>query len=108
MLKSGSSFFAKESYKLTFAAPGYEPKTTMIEADINGWYFGNILFGGFIGLLIVDPATGAMYRITQQNVQVMLTQAQGFNMPDADPNSLQIVSISSIPTSHRYLLTPVK
>lgn len=32
-----------------------------IVSTVNGWYIGNILFGGVIGLLAVDPATGAMY-----------------------------------------------
>ncbi|WP_174263189.1 CsgG/HfaB family protein [Citrifermentans bemidjiense] len=30
---------------------------------MNGWYWGNIVFGGVIGLLIVDPATGAMWKM---------------------------------------------
>lgn len=30
---------------------------------MNGWYIGNLLFGGIIGLLIVDPATGAMWTL---------------------------------------------
>jgi hypothetical protein len=30
---------------------------------MDGWYIGNILFGGVIGFLIVDPATGAMWKL---------------------------------------------
>lgn len=30
---------------------------------MDGWYWGNILFGGLIGMLAVDPATGAMYKL---------------------------------------------
>lgn len=107
-LKSGSSFFSREKYTLKFTMPGYETKTTMLEADINGWYFGNLVFGGFIGLLIVDPATGAMYRISQQSVSVALSQAQGFNVPNADPNGLKIVSIDQIPDNQRQFLVPVR
>jgi len=107
-LKSGSSFFNREKYTLKFTMPGYDPKTAQLEADVNGWYFGNIVFGGFIGLLIVDPATGAMYRIAQKEVQVALSQTQGFNnAPGADPNGLQIVSITQIPANQRHLLIPV-
>ena len=32
-----------------------------ITPDFNGWYIGNILFGGLIGMIIVDPATGDMW-----------------------------------------------
>lgn len=31
----------------------------------SGWYVGNVVFGGLIGLLIVDPATGAMWGISR-------------------------------------------
>jgi hypothetical protein len=30
---------------------------------MDGWYIGNILFGGLIGILIVDPLTGAMWKL---------------------------------------------
>ena len=56
-LKSGSGFFGKESYYLNYSRPGYEDKTVNLECKINGWYFGNILIGGLIGMLIIDPAT---------------------------------------------------
>lgn len=106
-LKSGSSFFNREKYTLKFTMPGYETKTTMLEADLNGWYFGNLLIGGALGMLIIDPATGAMYRIDQKAVSVAMSQAQGFNVPDADSNSLKIVSIDQIPDSQRQFLVPV-
>lgn len=30
---------------------------------MDGWYVGNIIFGGLIGLLLVDPITGAMWKL---------------------------------------------
>jgi len=30
---------------------------------MSGWYWGNILIGGLIGMLVVDPLTGAMYKL---------------------------------------------
>ena len=58
-LKRSRGFFAPEQYKLTFDAPGYYPSEIQLNATINGWYMGNVFFGGLLGLLIVDPATGA-------------------------------------------------
>lgn len=107
-LKSGSSFFKRELYTLKFSREGYETKTTTLTSSVNGWYFGNILFGGAIGMLIVDPATGSMYRLDQKEVQVALSQGQSLNLPQASPDALQIVSIENIPTNLRYALTPVK
>jgi hypothetical protein len=36
---------------------------TPLESSMNGWYLGNIVFGGLIGLLIVDPLSGAMWTL---------------------------------------------
>ncbi len=40
---------------------------------MNGWYAGNIVFGGLIGILIVDPATGAMWDIKENNIVMDLS-----------------------------------
>ena len=107
-LKSGSGVFRREAYTLKFSREGYESKTTALTSSVNGWYFGNLLFGGALGMLIIAPATGAMYRLDQREVQVALNQGTAVNLPAEKPNELQIVSIESIPTSLRYKLTPVK
>jgi len=67
-LKSGAGFFTKQSYVITFKLDGYDDRTIPVDCTINGWYFGNLIFGGLIGLLIVDPATGAMYRLEQEYI----------------------------------------
>src|SRR6478735_3482826 len=51
-LRSGAGFFTKESYTVTLSLNGYESKKINVECKLNGWYFGNVVFGGFIGLLI--------------------------------------------------------
>lgn len=107
-LKSGAGFFQGETYMLKFSRDGYEPKTSVLSSKVNGWYFGNLFIGGLIGMLIVDPATGAMYRLDQKEVQVALAQGQALNLPAAKPNELQIVSLESVPTNLRYKMTPVK
>lgn len=105
-LKSGAGYFSKATYQLKFSSPGYDDKTMTLEADLNGWYFGNLLFGGLIGLLIVDPATGAMYRISEKEMQgVLVPAAQGFN--PADKTNLRIMSIEEVPTSLRDKMVPV-
>lgn len=62
-LKSSSGFFQGETYTINLTKDGYSPKTYTLSSSIDGWYFGNILFGGVIGMLIIDPATGAMYNL---------------------------------------------
>ena len=71
-LPSGAGFFSPASYQLEFAMDGYNPTNALLSAGMNGWYIGNIIFGGLIGILIVDPATGAMWRL-QDTVSCELT-----------------------------------
>jgi hypothetical protein len=70
-LKSSSGYFNGETYKVNFTKEGYQETISTIDSEINGWYFGNLLFGGFIGLLIVDPASGAMFKLPEStNVEL--------------------------------------
>lgn len=41
---------------VTMTLSGYEPETVLITRHLNGWVFGNILFGGIIGI-IIDVST---------------------------------------------------
>ncbi|MBC6606219.1 hypothetical protein H8B13_05260 [Hymenobacter sp. BT188] len=106
-LKSGTAYFSKAIYQVKFSKPGFDDKMMTLEADLNGWYFGNILFGGVIGLLIVDPLSGAMYRIAEKDMQgVLAPSAQGFN--PADKTNLRIMSLEEVPTSLRDKMIPVQ
>ncbi|GAA4014277.1 hypothetical protein GCM10022408_29320 [Hymenobacter fastidiosus] len=105
-LRSGAGYFEKQSYTITFSKPGFDSKTMTIDADFNGWYVGNLVFGGFIGLLIVDPLTGAMYRINDTQVQATLvTSGQG--MAPTTEGGLQIVSLQDVPLNLRDKLEPI-
>lgn len=46
---------------------GYKNYETVLERKFNAWYLGNILIGGIIGL-IIDPITGAIYRLEPGSV----------------------------------------
>jgi hypothetical protein len=92
-LKSGAGFFSKESYVVTISKDGYETKKTSLECKLNGWYFGNILLGGIIGMLIVDPATGAMYKLDQEDVYLTLKAESS----QAQVRSLHILNLKDIP-----------
>ena len=59
-LKAGAGFFSNAEYQVKFSSQGFMDKIVPITATLDGWYFGNILIGGLIGMLIVDPATGAI------------------------------------------------
>lgn len=70
-LKAGAGFFKGENYTVTFKKEGYAPHTAQIERGVDGWYIlGNLVFGGPIGWLIVDPATGAMWTLNNLHVDL--------------------------------------
>jgi len=62
-LSASNGFFSSARYTLEFQKEGHLPGSTSFSAGLDGWYFGNILLGGIIGMLIVDPATGAMWKL---------------------------------------------
>jgi len=71
-LEAGARFFKKQQYTLTFSSPGYQSKTIPLQCKVDGWYWGNLLLGGVIGMVIVDPATGAMYKFNQESISTTL------------------------------------
>jgi len=72
-LKKGNGYFKKGLYKATIEKKGYESQEVLIEGTANGWYIGgNLLFGGLIGWLIVDPLTGAMWNLEPDIVDIRL------------------------------------
>jgi hypothetical protein len=65
-LPGNEGYFQKAKYTFRFTKPGYRPVEVPVTAELNKWYFGNILFGGLMGSLIIDPLTGAMYTLDDQ------------------------------------------
>ena len=61
-LKAGSGFFSKAEYHVKFSTPGYDVQIIPVTFSLDGWYFGNILFGGLIILIIIGVVLCTMYR----------------------------------------------
>lgn len=57
---------------LTAQKDGYEKSTQVLNTSFNGWFIGNILLGGLIGM-IVDLADGAYVSFDRSNVFFSLT-----------------------------------
>ena len=80
MLPAGGPFFRRYSYKFEFSKDGYETASVERSAGFNFWYVGNVIFGGWIGLLLVDPLSGAMWRLNDDPIQVNLLKKE---VPDS-------------------------
>lgn len=101
-LKSGSKFFSRESYTLTFTLEGYKTQKVNLECKVNGWYWGNLLLGGVIGMLIIDPATGAMYKLDSETVDVGLKKEQSNSS-----STLNILNKNDIPENMKPHLVKI-
>ncbi len=66
MLKSGDGYFSPASYTVTFRKGRFAEKTITIDGKMDGWYIGNLIFGGLLGVLVIDPATGAMWKLPEE------------------------------------------
>jgi len=86
-LKSSDGFFTSAKYYFTFSKDGHLNTTTHLNARLDEWYLGNCIFGGLIGFLIIDPITGAMWRLPDQ-ASVTLTPTRvsdAKDVPEDDP-----------------------
>ena len=72
-LDRGQGYFKAARYSVKCEKIGYQPAQQSLTASLNGWYWGNIIFGGIIGMFIVDPATGAMWSLHEKNVVINLS-----------------------------------
>ena len=99
-LSAGESYFHAKKYTVVFSKPGYTDQTVEIKAELSGWYIGNILFGGLIGLLIVDPLTGKMWKLPTDS-SVTLAEKVAMNSGE---RALQIVLLEQVPASEREKL----
>lgn len=91
-LPNGDGYFTKARYTVKMSKDGFEPSISQMTPDLNGWYFGNILFGslGLIGFLIVDPISGAMFEFDTGSIHSNLA---------ASPNQPTTTSDSTLPAA---------
>lgn len=101
-LNSGFGYMSKAEYVVKLSTAGYDDHLITVGTSIEGWYFGNILFGGLIGMLIVDPLTGAMWSLDTEEINVTMKQKK-----DAEVPTLQVLDINDISEEMRKLLVRV-
>lgn len=101
-LKSGKGYFSGQTYTLNFKKEGYPDKSIKLNSSLSGWYWGNILIGGLIGMLIVDPLTGAMYKLPEAASADM-----GAPLPKPAEDTLKVGVIDDLTPAQREQLLPI-
>ncbi len=97
-LNTGAGYFRPAVYTIQTKRGGKVLGEQTITGKTSGWYFGNILIGGLIGLVVVDPLTGAMYSLPKD------VTVSGRVIASAGERSLSIASIDSLTPDQRAAL----
>jgi hypothetical protein len=104
-LEKKKGYFSGKKYTVKIKKEGYAEQTVTIDTKVNGWYIGgNLIFGGLIGWLIVDPATGAMWSLDTNEINSTLASTQGSLI---DSNGARIVLLQDVPLSLRNKMVKV-
>ena len=104
-LPSSAGFFQAAQYQVEFSKKGLPTQTVPLSANLNGWYFGNILFGGPLGILIVDPASGAMWKLPE-SVNASLSSIA--TLSNGNGKTVKIVDKASIPADLQKQLIAIR
>ena len=63
----------KDNHIVKMNLEGYQPFEATLTRGTSGWVWGNIVFGGLIGLA-VDAMSGGLYNLTPTQISAQLVQ----------------------------------
>lgn len=63
----------KKEHLIQIEMEGYQPYEMHVTNSVSGWVWGNIVFGGLIGLA-VDAISGGLYKLEPEQVQAELAR----------------------------------
>ena len=98
----------KHEYKVTIAKDGFDSVDLSIDKHTDGWIWGNLLFGGLIGL-VVDLSSGSCYRLSPHDFSVTLTaKTMGDLRPGPSGVSLVIIDYARLSPAEKEKLKSIK
>src|SRR5215469_16210401 len=98
-------YFISQSDRLVFQMPGRADTEVQLNSSLSGWYWGNLVFGGLIGMLVVDPLTGAMYNLAPEKIEQPLSPPQAQLLRDR--KGVLVVLASQVTDSERAAMVPI-
>lgn len=98
----------KDNHIVKLSLDGYAPAELTLTRGVSGWVWGNVVFGGLIGLA-VDAVDGGLYNLTPTQLQATLTQQKASIAPTkngiyvvlvkkADPAWLKVGQLKRVTT----------
>jgi hypothetical protein len=96
----------KDNHVIKLALDGYAPADLTVTRKTSGWVWGNIVFGGLIGLA-VDAITGGLYNLTPEQLSATLASQKASIAPtkdgvfvilvrDADPSWVKVGQLTPV------------
>lgn len=82
-------------FVMKISKDGYQPVSIFLNQSLDGWVWGNVIFGGIIGL-VVDFATGDAYDISPDVVNQSLTGAE-ITKTDSKGINVVLIDINTLP-----------
>ena len=73
----------KSNHVVSITMEGYQPFEANITRSTSGWVWGNIVFGGLIGLA-VDAISGGLYKLTPEQVSGSLSASETTSRDELD------------------------
>lgn len=104
-LEKRKGYFSGKKYDVRILKEGFEEQIVTVDTKVGGWYIGNVLFGGLIGLLIVDPATGAMWTLDTNEVNVSFNALKQGALTESTNTS--IVLLQDVPSELRSKMVEI-
>lgn len=86
----------KDNHTVHFTLEDYQPLDATITRSTSGWVWGNIVFGGLIGLA-VDAISGGLYKLSPEQVEAELA-SQGIGSTSGDSDVIITVVLEPDPT----------
>ncbi|MBK7500884.1 MAG: PEGA domain-containing protein [Ignavibacteriales bacterium] len=80
----------KDNHIVKIELEGYKTEVITLNGETSGWFFGNCLFGGIIGMGI-DALTGGMYRLEPEEINKTLEADKNQTLNDDDALFIKIV-----------------
>lgn len=72
---------------------GYAPFETTLIKRVSGWVWGNLVFGGLIGLA-VDAISGGLYKLTPEQIQATLAKKGSAQIQPEDDTLYVFVTLT--------------
>lgn len=86
----------KGNFKLHIEKDGYKPVDVLLTQSCDGWLWGNVVFGGLIGLA-VDFITGDAYDLDPEVVSQELQKDASISKTENDELKIVLVDIATLP-----------